>query len=231
MQRFIVTVVVVLACGLLVACGGSKKKSQGQANAAGGAQGQVQVDLTPMQELQALSTNLQAGVDALMSPINETQLLIDHITAMPARLGIDARSLMGMCSATLQSGQVAFDASISPDAAIQAEVQGVVARLAFIVAGLKAIPENVKALGQQAVEATAKVPVLATQVTTSANVTLANPFAKGPEKAQAQADINAVTQVQGEVQAKISEVQNTIMGIPAMATSALAKFAAAFAVG
>jgi len=224
MHRYVIAIGI---CTVLVACGGDKKQTQNQANAAGGAQ----VELTPMQELQGLSTNLQAGVDALMAPINETQLLIDHIAAMPGRLGIDARSLMGMCSATLQSGQVAFDANISPDAAVQAEVHGVVSRLAHIVAGLKAIPENVKVLGQQAVEATAKAPVLAPQVTASANVTIANPFAKPEVKAQAQADMNAVNQVQAEVSAKISEVQNTIMGIPTMAADALAKFAAAFAVG
>lgn len=228
MQRIVFALALCLS---LAACGGSKKSSNNQGNAAPGAAGQVQVELTPMQELQGLSINLQAGVDALMSPINETQLLIDHITQMPARLGIDARSLMAMCSTTLNSGQIAFDASISPDAAIQAEIHGVLERLSFIVAGLQAIPQNVQALGQAAVEATAKVPLLATQVSTSANVTLANPFAKPEAKAQAQADMNAVNQVQAEVQMKISEVQSTIMGIPAMATEALAKFARAFTMG
>ena len=218
-------------CALLAGCGGSKKSSQTQtqANVAGGAQ--VQAELSAMDELKGLSANLQAGVDALMAPINETQQLIDHITAMPARLGIDVKSLMGMCSATLQSGQVSFSADFSADAAVQAEVHGVLERLNYIVAGLKAIPSNVKALGQSAIAATAKAPVLATQVSTSANVTLANPFAKPEAKAQAQAEMNAVNQVQAEVSAKISEVQSTIMGIPTMAIDALAKFAAAFTVG
>lgn len=226
MYRIMISIAI---CASLVGCGGDKKSSQTQtqADAAGGAQ----VEMSAMDKLNGLSAELQAGVDALMAPINETQQLIDHITAMPARLGIDAKSLMGMCSGTLQSGQVSFSADISADAAVQAEVHGVLERLNYIVAGLKAIPENVKALGQSAVSATAKVPVLATQVTTSANVTLANPFAKPEVKAQAQADMNAVNQVQAEVSAKVSEVQATIMGIPTMAIDALAKFAAAFTVG
>jgi len=213
----------VVACVLLASCGGSGKQTRNQAGATG--------ELTPMQQLQAVSGDLQAGVDELMAPINETQQIIDHVTAMPGRLGIDARSLMGMCQSTFQSRQLAFDANISAAADVQAEVMGVLVRLNHVVAGLKAIPANVGALGAQAVEATAKVPLLATKVATSANVTLTNPFSSPEEKAQAQADVQAVSQVKAEVMAKISEIQAKVTGIPAMATDALAKLAAAFAVG
>ena len=212
----------IVACVLPAGCGGGQKKTRTDG---------AEVELTAMQQLQAVSTDLQAGVDRLMAPINETQRIIDHITAMPGRLGIDAGSLMGMCKSSFQSGQLDFDANISAAAEVQAEVMGVLARLNHIVAELKATPQKVTALGQQAVEATAKVPLLATQVATSANVTLANPFSSAEDKAQAQADMNAVNQVKGEVMTKISEIQAKVTGIPAMATEALAKLGAAFAVG
>jgi len=217
----IVLSIAIAACMLPAGCGGSQKKTQTGAGA----------ELTAMQELQAVSTDLQTGVDNLMAPINETQRIIDHITAMPGRLGIDAKSLMGMCKSSFQSGQLDFDANISAAAEVQAEVMGVLARLTHIVAELKATPQKVTALGQQAVEATAKVPVLATKIATTANVTLSNPFAAAEAKAQAQADMNAVNQVKGEVMAKISEIQTKVTGIPAMATEALAKLGAAFAAG
>ena len=132
---------------------------------------------------------------------------------------------------TFQSGQLEFDANISAAADVQAEVLGVLARLTHIVADLKATPQKVTAIGTQAVEATAKVPVLAAKVATSANVTLASPFAKPEAKAQAQADMKAVNQVKAEVMTKISEIQSKVTGIPAMATEALAKLGAAFAAG
>ena len=88
MYRIIISIAI---CASLVGCGGDKKstQTQTQADAAGGAQ----VELSAMDKLNGLSAELQTGVDALMAPINETQQLIDHITAMPARLGIDAKTV------------------------------------------------------------------------------------------------------------------------------------------
>ena len=66
MYRIMISIAI---CASLAGCGGDKKSSQTQtqADAAGGAQ----VELSAMDQLNGLSAQLQAGVDALMAPINE----------------------------------------------------------------------------------------------------------------------------------------------------------------
>jgi hypothetical protein len=105
----------------------------------------------------------------------------------------------------------------------------VLAKLKGIVDGLKAIPQNTQALAGKAAEALVKLPALGAQVTASATVKLNNPFGKAEEKAQAQADIQSLAQVQADVQGTIQQVQQKVMELPSLATSALAKLTAAFA--
>jgi DNA repair exonuclease SbcCD ATPase subunit len=214
-------VVVVLAIAA-AACGGSKGDASGSAEA--------KVDLSAMDQLKGLSADLQAQLDALMAPINEVDALVEQITSMPQRLNVNASALMGMAKATVDGGQVAISADFTADAAVRAEVEGVLGRLKAIVDGLKAIPENPKALAAKAAEAIVAVPALGAKVTAEANVKISNPFAKAEEKAQAQADIQSLAQVQSDVQGSIQQIQQKIMELPGLATSALAKLAAAFAV-
>jgi hypothetical protein len=219
------TFVLAIACCLVVpACGGGNGGS-GETSA------DAEADLSAMDQLNGLSVELQAGLDTLMQPINDTQSVIDDITSMPARLNIDAASLMSMASATMESGTVSIAADFNAEAAVRAEVEAVLTKLQGIVAGLKATPERVQQMSMTLAQATAKLPVLATQVTTSAQAKLANPLGSAESKAQAQADLNAVAGVQANIQAQISDVQAKVTGIPVMATEALAKLAASFAGG
>jgi len=155
--------------------------------------------------------------------------VIDDITTLPDRLGMDASALMSMVGATMEGGEVSISADMNLDAEAKAELEAVMNRLKGIVEGLKATPDRVKVMMGRVTAATAEVPVLATEVTTSANLTLSNPLASDEDKAQAQADINNVAQIKGMVEAKIQEVQNQLANIPAMATEALAKLTASFA--
>lgn len=226
MKRFACAVSVILLSAGIAACGGDKKETSTSADAA------AEVDLDPIDELQGLSTSLQASVDALMSPINEVDGLINDITSLPTKLNLDAKSLMSMFSAQMSSdGQIEVSAEITTDEAVKAELQGMLARLKAIVDGLKAIPVNTKAVGAQAAAAVVRVPALATKVTTTATAKVNNPFGKAEDKAKAQADLQAVAGIQANVQAQIQDIQKKVTEIPAMATSALAKLAAAFAGG
>jgi len=220
MQRFLVLFSVLSLT--FAACGGSDKKSKDANDAE---------QKTSMQKIEAISTDLQTGVDALMQPINDTQAVIDEITALPAKLNLDAKSLLSMASATMSSGEVSISADLNLDAKAKAEIEAILGKLKGIVEGLKATPEHVKLLLAKATSATAEVPVLATAVTSEANLTLSNPLASSDDKTKAQADIGAVANVQSSVQAKIQEVQQTLGSIPAMATEALAKLTASFAGG
>jgi len=204
---------------VFAACGGSSTEAEEP----------EEEDVPAIQQLENIATDLQAGVDELMQPINDTQAVIDDITTLPDRLGMDASALMSMVGATMEGGEVSISADMNLDAEAKAELEAVMNRLKGIVEGLKATPDRVKVMMGRVSAASAQVPVLATEVTTSANLTLSNPLASDEDKAQAQADINNVAQIKGMVEAKIQEVQNQLANIPAMATEALAKLTASFA--
>jgi len=207
------------------ACGGSKGEAKGSADA----QAQGQADVPAMDQLKFISADLQANLNALMAPITETDALIEQITSMPQRLNLNAKALMGMCKATLDNGQVQIAADFNADAAVRAELEGVLMKLKAIVDGLKAMPQNAQALTVKAGSAIVAVPALGAKITAEATVKLNNPFGKPEVKAQAQADLQSLSQVQADVQATISQVQQQVMGLPAMAAGALAKLGAAFA--
>ena len=204
---------------VFAACGGSSTEAEEP----------EEEDVPAIQQLENIATDLQAGVDELMQPINDTQAVIDDITTLPDRLGMDASALMSMVGATMEGGEVSISADMNLDAEAKAELEAVMNRLKGIVEGLKATPDRVKVMMGRVSAASAQVPVLATEVTTSANLTLSNPLASDEDKAQAQADINNVAQIKGMVEAKIQEVQNQLANIPAMATEALARLTASFA--
>jgi hypothetical protein len=223
MSRQLSKTAAILAVALAaISCGGSGK---GETKTAADAT----VDLSAMDQLKGLSTGLQAQLDALMAPINEVDGLVGDITSMPSRLGVNASSLLSSAKATVDGGQISVSADLNVDAAVKAEIDNVLARLQAVVAGLKAIPSNAQALAAQAGEALLKLPALGTKVSAEANVKIGNPFAKPEEKAQAQADLQSLAQVQADVQGAIQQVQQQIMSIPALATSALAKLSASFA--
>jgi hypothetical protein len=205
----------------VAACGGGKGEAKTSANA--------QADVPAMDQLKFISADLQANLDALMAPINEVDTLIGQITSMPQRLNLNLKSLMGMCKATLDNGQVQIAADFNADAAARAEVEGVLMRLKAIVDGLKAIPQNAQTLTVKAGSAMVAVPALGAKVTAEATMKVNNPFGKPEEKMQAQADLQSLAQVQADVQGTIQQVQQKVMELPSLATSALAKLTAAFA--
>jgi hypothetical protein len=211
----------VLVFALAAACGGKKGDAKS---------GDDAKDNRPaIEQLKGLSVDLQGQLDALMAPINEVDALVNQITSMPQRLNLNASELMGMFKATAEGGQVQLSANIEADAMAKAEVEGVLAKLKGIVDGLKAIPQNTQALAAKAGEAILKVPALGVAAQSELTVKVSNPFAKPEEKAQAQADLNSLAQIQADVQGTIQSVQQKVMELPALATSALAKLTASFA--
>lgn len=191
----------------------------------------TKADLSPIEELKAIPDDLDASVKDIMKPIDDTQSVIDQVTSLPKRYKLNAKDVMGMASASVQSGQVNvnFDAKATVADDAKAEVTAALTKLTDIVTGLKATPDKVAALGKKLATVSAKVPVLATRVTSESTVTLSNPLASADAKAKAQANIDGVKQIQGTVQASIKDTQAKISGIPAMATTALGKITAAFA--
>lgn len=189
------------------------------------------VELTPMEELKAIPKDLDAEVASLTKPVDDVQAIIDDLTNLPKKHGLTAAELMGMAKATFDNGKVEVKLNADVSAEAKAEVEATLNKLNATVTALKATPDKVAALTTKAVAATAKVPVLATKISTSASVTVSNPFGSAEGKAKAQAELDSVKQVQADVTKSIEDVQGKITGIPAMATGALAKLTASFAAG
>ena len=205
------------------ACGGSKQEAKDAHTTA--------ADLSPMDELKAIPTDLDAEVTALTKPIDETQAVIEQITSIPTRHKINAGEVMGMARGTLDGGKVEVSLKGDASAEAKAELKAALEHLAQVVVALKATPDRVASLTKKVAAATAKVPVLGTKITAEASVKASNPFASADSKAKAQADSQAVAKVQQDVTGKINEVQQKVTSIPASATGALGKLAAAFAGG
>jgi hypothetical protein len=136
---------------------------------------------------------------------------------------------MAMAKGTFENGkaQVSFKSEVPAEA--KADVEASMKKLADTVTALKSTPDKVAALTAKLPQLTAKVPVLATKITSSATVTASNPFGSAESKAKAKAEADSVNQVQQDVSKSINDAQSKISGIPALATTALAKLSASFA--
>jgi hypothetical protein len=221
MRRIFVSLVLGVSV-LSDACGGSSDAKSADS---------AKVSVTPLEELQGIPKDLNADVADLTKPIDDTQSVIDQIGALPKKYGFTAADMATMCKATLNDGtvDVKVNGDLSDDA--KTEIKASLQKLKDVVSGLKATPDKVVALGKKAVADTAKVPVLATRVTTEASAASVSPFASADSKAKAKADLDSVKQVQTDVSKSISDVQAKITGIPAQATGALAKITTTLAGG
>lgn len=204
-----------------VGCGGSEPQTKTAA----------EVEITPMQHLKSMSSELKAGAEDLTKPIDQVQAILDDLARLPERHGLTLGDVMGMAKATLDSGKVALSVSVDIGAEAKAELETLLTRLNDVVLELKRTPEKVATLTRKIAEDTALLPVLASRVTITASATSINPFVSAEIRAQAQADVAQLQLVQQEVNATINSTQAKIMGIPSMATSALAKLEASLLSG
>lgn len=188
-------------------------------------------DVSAIDELKAIPKDLDAEVASLTKPIDDVQSIIDDVTSLPKKYGINAGDAMRMARATIDSGKIEVKVKGNLSAEAKAEIESVLTRLKDVVAGLQAIPEKAKALGVKVVATTAKVPVLATKVASSASFTAASPWSSAESKAKAKADIESVKQIQADVTKSVNDVQAKVTGVPALATTALTKLTKAFAGG
>jgi hypothetical protein len=189
------------------------------------------IELAPMDELKAIPTDLNAEVAALTKPIDDMQSAIDELGAIPKKHGLAASEVMGMAKGTFDSGKVEVKFKGDVKAEAKADVEAALKKLAGAVTSLKATPEKVASLTTKVASATAKVPLLASKVTATATAASANPFGSADAKAKGTADLANVKQVQADAMKSISDVQAKLAGIPAMATTALAKASASLTTG
>ena len=212
---FLLTVATAFACG-----GGKEAKSADDAKE----------DVSPMDELEAMSTELETKYDEAKAPVDQVEPLVADIQALPGKLNISPSDFNAACSATVENGQVTVSVELSADVQAQAEIEAVLTKLTTLVADLKATPDRAQELVALAASSTARLPVLATEVTTKAQAKLAAPIGVSAEaKAAAQAELDKLAGVQEGISLKIQDTQTLAQELPQMATEAMAKLTAAFA--
>jgi hypothetical protein len=222
MRKNLVAIAFLSAFSVLTGCAASGGSGADPTTPAG----QAGVELTPMAQIKAIKTDLDAQVAALMQPIDDMQSAIDALATMPKKYSLSATDLMVMAKASFDNGQVQLTLNSDIAAEAKADIQAQLEKLVSAVKSLKQTPDRVASLTGALATATAKVPVLATRVTASATATASNPFSSADAKAKAQADLKDIQQVQQDVMQSIKDVQTKITNIPTTATRALAKASA-----
>lgn len=225
MRKNLLATSILFLATALAACGGGNAEDPKAPNA------KASIELTPMEELKAIPADLNAEVASLTKPIDDVQAIIDELGALPKKHGLTAADVMGLAKGTFENGKVEVSLKGDVSAAAKADVQATLEKLKATVTALKATPEKVASLTTKVAAATAKLPVLASKVTASATATVSNPFGNADAKAKAQAEMDSVQKVQADVTKSVSDIQGKLTGIPAMATTALAKLTASFAAG
>ncbi|MCR9160884.1 MAG: hypothetical protein ACE37F_10655 [Nannocystaceae bacterium] len=204
---------------------GCKKNDKGTDNPDEAAQ----EDGDPMAELQAMPEKIQAELDLVLQPITDVEVVVDQLTSIPTRYGMNASDLTAMASAKFDGGTVEFNADVSGEA--KAEIEAMLTTIEGIAVGLKETPARAKTAAANLAEMGVKSTAMVTKLTTSINAKLANPLLKADKKVELQAELDLVMKVDADIKASIGDAKNTVMGVPKMGTEALAKLTAALAGG
>lgn len=189
----------------------------------------AQEDADPMVELQAIPEKVQAEIDLVLQPITDVDVVIDQLTSIPTRYGMNAADLTAMASAKFDGGTVEFNADISADA--KAEIETMLGTIEGIALGLKETPARAKTATANIAELGVKATGLVAKLQSSLQAKLANPLLKADKKAELQAELDVVIKFDADIKATIGDAKQTVMGVPKKGTEALAKLTAALAGG
>jgi hypothetical protein len=187
----------------------------------------AQEDGDPMAELQGIPEKIQAEIDLVLQPINDVDVVIDQLTSIPTRYGMNAADVTAMASAKFDGGSVEFKADIAGEA--KTEIETMLTTIEGIAVGLKETPERAKTATANIVELGVKATGLVTKLQSSIQAKMANPLLKAEKKAELQAELDLVIKFDADIKASIGDAKQTVSSVPQMGTEALAKLTAAFA--
>lgn len=191
--------------------------------------GAAQEDADPMVELQTIPEKIQAELDLVLQPITDIDVVVDQLTSIPTRYGMNAADLTAMASASFDGGTVEFKAEVDGEA--KAEIETMIATIQGIAVGLKETPARAKTAAGNLAELGIKATGIVTKMTTSINAKLANPLLKAEKKAELQGELDLVIKFDADIKASIGDAKATVMGVPKLGTEALGKLTAALAGG
>lgn len=222
MQRITLALSLLALVVAPAACGKKDKQSKNPDEAA-------ESDKDPLEELKGIPVAIQAEVDMVLQPINDVDVVINQLAEMPGRLGVDAKALTGLASASLKDGKVEVSIDVSAEA--KAEVEALLNTVKGIGIGLKEIPNRVPVATKNIVGHGAKAVALVTKLTAKYQAKLSSPFTKADEKLKIQGELDMVVKLDADIKATVGDAKNTVMSVPAKGTEALAKITAAFTAG
>lgn len=212
--------VLILLGAMTMACGGGSVSAE-----AGG-----ESDVSAMEKLEGMSADLKTKMETAKAPIDKVDPLVTDIQALPGKLSISEVALKAACIATLETGQINLTGELAANADAKAEIEGVLTQLQTLKADLEATPDNAKILMTTAGDALAKLPVLASEVTTQAQAKISAPIGVTAEaKAEAQAQLDSLETVKADISVQIESAQSLSSDLPQMATEAMTKLTGAFA--
>jgi hypothetical protein len=204
---------------------GCSKKDKGTTNPDEAAES----DVDPLAELQSIPDRIQAEIDLVLQPITDVDVVIDQVTSIPTRHGVDAGGLTSLAKASLDGGTVSVDLDVEGD--VKAEIETLIETIQGIAVGLKAMPERATNATKNIVTLGGKAAALSAALTAKYNAKLANPLMKAEAKAELQAELASVTKLDAEIKGIVNDAKATVTALPAKGTEALAKLTAAFAGG
>lgn len=222
MQRLTIVMCLVALAVAPMGCSKKDKKSKNPDEAA-------ESDVDPLEELKGIPVAIQGEIDLVLQPINDIDVVIEQFASMPGRLGVDAKGLTALASASFSNGEVSVNLDVSAEA--KAEIEALLTTVKGIGIGLKEIPSRVPTATKNIVGHGAKAVALVTKLTAKYQAKLSSPFTKADEKLKIQGELDIVVKLDADIKASVNDAKATVMAVPAKGTEALAKITAAFAAG
>ena len=236
MKRSYVMSALVLGLALsTTACGGGSadgKPAEGAEGQQGGDSGKP-----PVEQLKAMTDDIQKAVDDLLSPIDKADAAIEAVANLPKDLKgvikgkakLDVKKL-GALATKVMNGEDApiAELGLEAEAEAKAKVEDAFNKLKDVVKSIKETDEKAKALAEKIKTTLVSVPGLVTKVAAEATLTLKNPLKGADAKAKAQADLDAVKGIGDGFMKKAEEWQKKIVELPARAKAASEKMAKSF---
>ena len=220
------SVLVALSALIIVPNAGCKKKDKTE-----NPDEAAEADVDPLEELKSIPTQIQAEVDGVLQPINDIDVVIDQMAAMPGKYNLDAASLTGMVKGSFEGGKAEISADMNVSEEAKAEIQTLLKTAGGIAVGLKELPQRSASATKNIIALGAKAGALVGKLQAKYQAKLSSPFTKAEEKAKIQGELDMVLKLQGDIKATVGDAKSTVMGVPQKGTEALAKITAAFAGG
>lgn len=219
MQRITILLALITVAAAPLGCG---KKDKGTKNPDEASD----KDQDPLEALKNIPTQIQAEVDGVLKPITDVDVVIEQVTSIPTRYGVDAAGLRSMASASLKDGTVNVNIQVSAEA--KAEIEAMLTTVKGIATGIKATPERAATATKNILALGVKATALVGKLTAKYQAKLKSPMLKADEKLKIQGELDSVMKLDGEIKTIIGDAKTTVTGIPAKGTEALAKLTAAF---